>query len=166
MVWLGVSVRVRVDYIIVSAVELIVFTKSCKNQTVVQPYFKSIPMADLTSYTLQSCSYRKQGRPDSWGSRIHKQITGCTGLSRAFLPLRQRPSLCYFLSPLLSVSLSMGCHGETGMNTPLSLVTCFLLCLPFSVYFSSCFQVSPLITFSGSDDDLHMCLSVILCMSC
>lgn len=31
MVWLGVSVRVRVDYIIVSAVELIVFTKSCKN---------------------------------------------------------------------------------------------------------------------------------------
>ena len=29
MVWLGVSFRVEVDYIIVSAVELLVFTKSC-----------------------------------------------------------------------------------------------------------------------------------------
>lgn len=86
-------------------------------------------------------------------------------LSHAILPLGQQPSLHYFLSSSSSVSLSIGCHGELRMNTPLSLVTCpphFLLCLPLSFYISSYFQVSSSITFSHSEDDLHMCLSVIM----
>lgn len=99
------------------------------------------------------------------GSHIHKQVTGCTGCSHAILSLRQHPSLRYFLSFPSSVSLSMGCHGEPRKNTTLPLGTGrsrFLLCLPLSVYFSSYFQVSSLIVFSNSHDDLHMCLSVIM----
>lgn len=85
---------------------------------------------------------------------------------------------CYFASqtsaqslllPFLPlICLSMGCHGESTMNTPPhppglgTCPPCFLLCLPLSLYVSSCFQVSSLIMFSNSHDDLHMCLSVII----
>lgn len=82
---------------------------------------------------------------------------------------------CYFASqtsaqslllPFLPlICLSTGCHGGSRMNTIPPFGTCpscFLLCLLLSLSVSSCFQVSSLIMFSNSHDDLHMFLSVIM----
>lgn len=116
-------------------------------------YFESNPIA------LQSIQLQDTGSRGDW-TVGGPTFTNKSDFSRAILPLGQHPSHCYFLSS----------RGEPRMNTPLSLVTCptcFLLCLPLSVYFFSLLSAvifNHVLTFWWLPAHVSVCHHVCVCV--